>query len=255
MTPPPSPKRSLNSHLNTPTRARFFQAIDQRGDRTKRDIYRDFNIPHATAYRLLQERSKYGKLADGRTKLREYKREHGGIGSGRRRKDSDSQTRQQMHNARQTLPTIKVEQAAALPRIPHVSPHQSLPLDSSTTLLPSLSQTLITNPTQPSNCLPPIPPTMSSSNPNFPPAPYESGTHIAPPPRPPSPATAGYSLNHFMMRIKDPKKTLRFYCDCLGMHVVFIFNAGPWIIYYLGGRDVSTFTTLPFPFSMPIALR
>jgi lactoylglutathione lyase len=25
------------------------------------------------------------------------------------------------------------------------------------------------------------------------------------------------------------------------MHVVFIFNAGPWTIYYLGPRDVGTF--------------
>ncbi|USP73277.1 uncharacterized protein yc1106_00551 [Curvularia clavata] len=80
---------------------------------------------------------------------------------------------------------------------------------------------------------------MASNNANFPPGPYESGVHFAPPPRPSSPSTAGYSLNHFMMRIKDPKKSLEFYCDCLGMHVVFIFNVGPWTIYYLGSRDVN----------------
>ncbi|EUC48427.1 hypothetical protein COCMIDRAFT_58567, partial [Bipolaris oryzae ATCC 44560] len=112
MTPPPSRKRSLNSHLDTPTRARFFQAIDQRGDKTKRDIYHEFNIPHATAYRLLQQRDKYGKLADRRSKLRQYKKEHGGIGSGRPRKDSNNKTPQQMHNARLTIPTSKVEHQA-----------------------------------------------------------------------------------------------------------------------------------------------
>ena len=88
---------------------------------------------------------------------------------------------------------------------------------------------------------------MASNNPNFPAGPYESGKHLAPPPRPSSPATAGYSLNHFMMRIKDPKKSLEFYCDCLGMHVVFIFNAGPWTIYYLGGRDVGAYMYMKIP--------
>ncbi|KAJ4365566.1 hypothetical protein N0V83_008186 [Neocucurbitaria cava] len=41
-----------------------------------------------------------------------------------------------------------------------------------------------------------------------------------------------------MLRIKNPEKSLNFYCDVMGMHVVFIFNAGPWTIYYLGPRDV-----------------
>lgn len=41
-----------------------------------------------------------------------------------------------------------------------------------------------------------------------------------------------------MLRIKDPEKSLRFYNDCFGLHVVFIFNVGPWTIYYLGPRDV-----------------
>ncbi|KAI4697781.1 uncharacterized protein J4E84_000914 [Alternaria hordeiaustralica] len=67
--------------------------------------------------------------------------------------------------------------------------------------------------------------------------PYEVGKHIVPPPRPSSPSTAEYRLNHLMTRIKDPEKSLKFYCDCLGMHVVFIFNAGPFTIYYLGPRD------------------
>ncbi|KAH9862255.1 hypothetical protein IAQ61_010458 [Plenodomus lingam] len=79
---------------------------------------------------------------------------------------------------------------------------------------------------------------MSISNPNQPSGPYEAGKHIIPPPRPSSPATAEYRLNHLMVRVKDPNKSLEFYCDCMGMHVIFIFNAGPWTIYYLGPRDV-----------------
>ncbi|KAI4664955.1 uncharacterized protein J4E79_003254 [Alternaria viburni] len=78
---------------------------------------------------------------------------------------------------------------------------------------------------------------MASSNENYPQGPYEVGKHIVPPPRPSSPSTAEYRLNHLMTRIKDPEKSLKFYCDCLGMHVVFIFNAGPFTIYYLGPRD------------------
>ncbi|KAI8939389.1 hypothetical protein NX059_003172 [Plenodomus lindquistii] len=81
-----------------------------------------------------------------------------------------------------------------------------------------------------------------NTNPNQPPGPYEIGKHIIPPPRPSSPTTAEYRLNHLMIRIKDPKKSLEFYCDCMGMHVVFIFNAGPWTIYYLGPRDVGMST-------------
>ncbi|KAF9736970.1 hypothetical protein PMIN06_004109 [Paraphaeosphaeria minitans] len=83
---------------------------------------------------------------------------------------------------------------------------------------------------------------MSHLNPNFPPGPYAAGEHILPPPRPVSPATANYRLNHLMLRIKNPEASLRFYNDCLGLHTVFIFNAGPWTIYYLGPRDASIAT-------------
>jgi lactoylglutathione lyase len=78
---------------------------------------------------------------------------------------------------------------------------------------------------------------MTTNNPNNPPGPHAAGEHIVPPPRPVSPATAEYRLNHLMLRTKDPEKSMKFYCDCLGLHVVFIFNAGPWTIYYLGPRD------------------
>ncbi|KAH7095009.1 Glyoxalase/Bleomycin resistance protein/Dihydroxybiphenyl dioxygenase [Paraphoma chrysanthemicola] len=79
---------------------------------------------------------------------------------------------------------------------------------------------------------------MSSANPNQPTGPFPAGQHIIPPPRPASPATSEFRLNHLMLRIKDPEKSLKFYCDCMGMHIVFVFNAGPWTIYYLGPRDV-----------------
>ena len=79
---------------------------------------------------------------------------------------------------------------------------------------------------------------MTANNINMPSEPFAVGQHIIPPPRPSSPATAEYRLNHLMIRIKDPKRSLEFYCDCMGLHVVFVFNAGPWTIYYLGPRDV-----------------
>ena len=71
----------------------------------------------------------------------------------------------------------------------------------------------------------------SSSNENYPQGPYVVGELVLPPPRPFSPATVEYRLNHLMLRIKDPKESLRFYCDCMGLHVVFILNAGPWTVY------------------------
>lgn len=66
---------------------------------------------------------------------------------------------------------------------------------------------------------------------------HPAGVHITPPPRPSSPETTGFHLNHLMLRIKDPAASLRFYNDCLGLHTVFIFNTGAWTIYYLGPRD------------------
>lgn len=68
---------------------------------------------------------------------------------------------------------------------------------------------------------------------------YEPGVHVTPPPRLSSPITAGYRLNHIMLRISDPEASLKFYNDFLGMHTVFIFNTGGWTIYYLGPRDVT----------------
>lgn len=42
-----------------------------------------------------------------------------------------------------------------------------------------------------------------------------------------------------MLRIKNPAASLKFYNDCFGLHTIFVFNAGPVTIYYLGPRDVS----------------
>ncbi|KAJ5913733.1 hypothetical protein N7504_002616 [Penicillium tannophilum] len=46
--------------------------------------------------------------------------------------------------------------------------------------------------------------------------------------------TAGFKMNHMMMRIQDPARSLPFYVDLLGMRTVFTMNTGPFTIYYLG---------------------
>ncbi|KAK7206470.1 Glyoxalase/Bleomycin resistance protein/Dihydroxybiphenyl dioxygenase [Myxozyma melibiosi] len=43
-----------------------------------------------------------------------------------------------------------------------------------------------------------------------------------------------YRLNHFMMRIRDPKISLPFYTEAMGMRILFTMNTGPFTIYYLG---------------------
>jgi lactoylglutathione lyase len=50
----------------------------------------------------------------------------------------------------------------------------------------------------------------------------------------PNNPTVGFKMNHMMMRIQDPARSLRFYVDLLGMRTVFTMNAGPFTIYYLG---------------------
>lgn len=46
--------------------------------------------------------------------------------------------------------------------------------------------------------------------------------------------TVGYTLNHLMLRIRDPKASLHFYTNLLGMRTIFSFEVGPATIYYLG---------------------
>lgn len=49
-----------------------------------------------------------------------------------------------------------------------------------------------------------------------------------------SPETNGYRLNHTMLQIKDPTRSLKFYVDFLGMSLIFRLNTGPCTVYYLG---------------------
>lgn len=120
MTPPPSRKRALHSHLDTPTRARFFEAIDRRGERTKLSIFREFNIPETTGYRILRERDTYGELADRRTKLRQHKKLETGIGSGRPLKISD-EALQKMIDAPLKIRSRKLEHQMAYAGVSDVS--------------------------------------------------------------------------------------------------------------------------------------
>ncbi|KAA8644121.1 hypothetical protein EYZ11_006554 [Aspergillus tanneri] len=71
------------------------------------------------------------------------------------------------------------------------------------------------------------------------PSPFEEGTmlrggHNTDPPLPENSPTVNYKLNHLMLRIRDPKRTLHFYIDLMGMRTVFTMNAGPFTLYYLG---------------------
>lgn len=49
-----------------------------------------------------------------------------------------------------------------------------------------------------------------------------------------SPQTNGYGLNHTMLQIKDPVRSLKFYTEFLGMSLIFQLNTGPCSVYYLG---------------------
>lgn len=71
------------------------------------------------------------------------------------------------------------------------------------------------------------------------PSPFEVGAflpggHHTDPALPENSPTAGFKLNHFMLRIRDPKRSLHFYIELMGMRTVFTMNTGPWTIYYLG---------------------
>lgn len=65
--------------------------------------------------------------------------------------------------------------------------------------------------------------------------PIVNGYSLDPPSKDPgTDPTAGYLLNHLMIRIHDPAASLHFYVDLMGMRTVFAMNAGPFTIYYLG---------------------
>lgn len=46
--------------------------------------------------------------------------------------------------------------------------------------------------------------------------------------------TIDYRLNHFMLRISNPSRTLHFYTHLMGMRLVFSRDVGPMTVYYLG---------------------
>ncbi|KAF4250636.1 hypothetical protein CNMCM8980_010577 [Aspergillus fumigatiaffinis] len=73
----------------------------------------------------------------------------------------------------------------------------------------------------------------SSSSP-FDPGVFLPGGHNNDPPLPENGPTAGYKLNHFMLRVRDLQRTLHFYINLMGMRTVFTMNAGPFTLYYLG---------------------
>lgn len=61
-----------------------------------------------------------------------------------------------------------------------------------------------------------------------------NGHQLDPATKPSSDPTAGWMLNHLMIRIHDPVATLHFYVDIMGMRTIFSFNTGPYTVYYLG---------------------
>jgi lactoylglutathione lyase len=49
----------------------------------------------------------------------------------------------------------------------------------------------------------------------------------------PDSTAADYRLNHSMLRISNPARSLGFYSDLFGMSLIFSFNTGPFTIYYM----------------------
>lgn len=74
----------------------------------------------------------------------------------------------------------------------------------------------------------------STSSSLFDPGVFLPGGHNNDPPLPENSPTVGYKLNHFMLRIREPQRSLHFYINLMGMRTVFTMNAGPFTLYYLG---------------------
>jgi lactoylglutathione lyase len=60
------------------------------------------------------------------------------------------------------------------------------------------------------------------------------------PPLPANDPTVGYKLNHFMMRIRDPEKSMKFYIELMGMRTVFtyvsvLFSLPTFLLLVLAG--------------------
>jgi lactoylglutathione lyase len=77
--------------------------------------------------------------------------------------------------------------------------------------------------------------TIPSPPDHFPPGiPQLNGHQLDPGTKPSTDPTAGWMLNHLMIRIHDPVATLHFYVDIMGMRTIFSMNTGPYTVYYLG---------------------
>jgi lactoylglutathione lyase len=60
------------------------------------------------------------------------------------------------------------------------------------------------------------------------------GGHLPDPPLPEDHPSVGYNMNHVMLRIRDPARSLPFYIDLMGMRTISTANGGPFTNYYLG---------------------
>ncbi|CAN9267945.1 unnamed protein product [Alternaria alternata] len=85
------PGHTVKKHMDTPRRVRFFEAFERKGERTARDIFKDFNIHPSTGYKLLHDRERYGDLADRREKFRKQKQQMRGTRQGPKPKSSGEQ--------------------------------------------------------------------------------------------------------------------------------------------------------------------
>ncbi|RYN29245.1 hypothetical protein AA0112_g7349 [Alternaria arborescens] len=85
------PGHTVKKHMDTPRRVRFFEAFERKGERTARDIFKDFDIHPSTGYKLLHDRERYGDLADRREKFRKQKQQMRGTRQGPKPKSSDGQ--------------------------------------------------------------------------------------------------------------------------------------------------------------------
>lgn len=73
-------------------------------------------------------------------------------------------------------------------------------------------------------------------------------------PIPANDPTIGYKLNHFMLRIRDPERSMHFYIDLMGMRTVFTMNVGPFTIYYLGYPQTDEHRAHPDKFGADTAM-
>ncbi|KAI1498591.1 lactoylglutathione lyase [Biscogniauxia marginata] len=64
--------------------------------------------------------------------------------------------------------------------------------------------------------------------------------------------TAGYRMNHVMLRIRDPEPSLDFYIRLMGMKMIFTANTGPFTIYYLGYPQSSEHRADPESFARDV---